>query len=377
LEIEEVETIVLEYPLSKPVETSFGKMSSRINTLIHIQTDEGISGFGETWTNFPCWAAEERVLTVEKGLKPVLIGQNPLNISFLWEKMYHTLMTSMGGKQWGAKGPIMQAISGVDIALWDILGKKLDTPIYRLLGGMTVKKIAAYASGLGPRNFEGYVESSLKAGFSAFKLKVGFGLDQDLANLKTMRNLIGEDRLLMIDANQGWRNASEALAHLKRYVDFNIYFIEEPVPADQLLDLKKIKESGAASLAGGENVYGRSGFKDILSGEVLNILQPDITKTGGFSEFYPICRMAAAWGLDYAPHMFGTAVGEAASLQVLASVPNGLFMEVDANPNPLRTDMLSSSSFQFEGGEFALVDDMPGLGITLNMDFINEYKRKP
>jgi len=375
LKIEDVRTIVLEYPLSKPVEMSFGKMSSRISTLIHIQTNEGISGFGETWTNFPHWAAEERVLAVEKGLKPVLIGQNPQDISLLWEKMYHTLMNSMGGKQWGAKGPIMQAISGVDIALWDIFGKKLDTPINGLLGGMAVSKIPAYASGLGPRNYEGQVESSLDAGFSAFKLKVGFGLDLDLSNLNSMRNLIGNDRLLMIDANQGWRNASEALYHLKRYVDFNIYFIEEPVPADQLLDLKKIKKSEITLLAGGENVYGCKGFKDMLCGEVVDILQPDITKTGGFSEFYPICRMAAAWGLNYAPHMFGTAVGEAASLQVLASIPCGLFMEVDANPNPLRTDLLSSSSFQLEGGSFVHVNDMPGLGITLNMEFIKEYEK--
>jgi len=375
MKIKDVKTIVLEYPLSKPVETSFGKMSSRVNTLIHIETDEGVSGLGETWTNFPPWAAEERVLMVEKGLKPILIGENPLNISLLWEKMYHTLMTSMGGKQWGAKGPIMQAISGVDIALWDILGKQLNVPVHRLLGGKVVNRIPAYASGLGPRNYEGDVEISLKAGFSAFKLKVGFGLEMDINNLKTMRNLIGDDRILMIDANQGWRDATEALAHLKRYVDFNIYFIEEPVSAEQLIDLKKIKESGIVSVAGGENTYGRVGFKDIFLNEALNILQPDITKTGGFSECYPVCRMAAGWGLDYAPHMFGTAVGEAASLQVMASIPDGLFMEVDANPNPLRTELLSSSSFQFEDGGFVLVHDMSGLGITPNMDFIKEYER--
>jgi L-alanine-DL-glutamate epimerase-like enolase superfamily enzyme len=204
---------------------------------------------------------------------------------------------------------------------------------------------------------------------------VGFGLEMDINNLKTMRNLIGDDRLLMIDANQGWRDAAEALTHLKRYVDFNIYFIEEPVSAELLIDLKKIKESGIVSVAGGENTYGRVGFKDIFFNEALNILQPDITKTGGFSECYPVCRMAAGWGLDYAPHMFGTAVGEAASLQVMASIPDGLFMEVDANPNPLRTELLSSSSFQFEDGGFVLVHDMPGLGITPNMDFIKEYER--
>lgn len=377
LKITDVKTLVLEYPLSKPVEMSFGKMFSRINTLIEVETDGGVFGLGETWTNFPPWAADERVLTVEKGLKPILIGEDPLNISALWEKMYHALMNSHGGKQWGARGPIMQAISGVDIALWDIMGQQLDVPIYRLLGGQVATKIPAYASGLGPQNYEDYVEASLKTGFSAFKLKVGFGLDSDLNNIKMMRTLIGESSILAIDANQRWRDASEALSHLRHYVDFNIHFIEEPVPADQLLDLKRVRQSGMASVAGGENTYGRHGFKDVLVNEALNILQPDISKTGGFSECYPICRIADAWGLGYAPHMFGTAVGEAASLHVLASIPHGLFMEVDANPNPLRTDLLSSSSFRFEDGSFLLTSDRPGLGITLNMEVVKEYQRRP
>ena len=377
LKISDVKTIVLEYPLTKPVRMSFGQMHSRTNMLVLVETDKGISGVGETWTNFPHWAAEERVLTIEKGLKPILMGEDPLNIAFLWKKMYGSLMNSMGCKQWGAEGPVMQAISGVDIALWDIMGKWFNVPIYRLLGGGHPEEgIPAYASGIGPENYEAYVEAGLKAGFAAFKLKVGFDSDLDLHNLRMMRNLLGEDKLLMIDANQGWRDSSEALRYLERYKDFNIYFVEEPVPAGQIEDYRKIKDVGGVPVAGGENIYGCRGFKDFLCHNALNILQPDVTKTGGFSECATICRMASAWGFEYAPHMFGTAVGEAASLHILAAVPHGLFMEMDATTNPLRTQLLSSSSFHFDSGSFFLSQDQPGLGIDLNPEFVKEYQKK-
>lgn len=376
MKITDVKTIVLSYPLTRPVTTSFGEMHSRTNVLIRIDTDEGISGTGETWTNFPHWAPEERKITVEKGIKPLLIGENPLNISFLWEKMYKSLMKSGAGLQWGAKGPLIQAISGIDIALWDILGKKLNTPVYQLLGGKVCAEIKAYASGLGPRDYEEYVQNSLAMGYSAFKLKVGFGRDLDLQNLKTMRELIGDRRALMIDANQGWSDADEAIEHLKLYAKFNPAFIEEPVPAGQLDDLKKIKDTKIMPVAGGENIYTRIEFKNTFAREALNIVQPDITKTGGLSESKHICHMAWAWKLPFAPHMFGTGVGLAASLHLLAAIPNGLFMEVDANPNPLRTDLLEETFFNFINGCFVLAGDRPGLGIKLNMDALKEYERR-
>lgn len=376
MKITDVTAIILDYHLTKPVATSFGIMLSRTNVLIRIDTDEGICGIGETWTNFPHWAAEERKITVEKGIKPVLLGENPLNISFLWEKMYKTLMKSGAGLQWGAKGPLMQAVSGIDIALWDILGKKLNTPVYQLLGGKVCTEIKAYASGLGPRDHEVYVQNSIEKGYTAFKLKVGFGKDLDLQNLNTMRQLIGSGRMLMIDSNQGWGDASEAIEHLKLYEKYNLAFIEEPVPADQLDDLKKVKDCGIMPVAGGENLYTRFDFKNVFANEVLNIVQPDITKTGGISEAKHICSMARAWRLPYAPHMFGTAVGLAASLHLLASTPYGLYMEVDANPNPLLTDLLEESFFKFQNGSFILSEDMPGLGIKLNPDLIKELERR-
>jgi L-alanine-DL-glutamate epimerase-like enolase superfamily enzyme len=356
------------------VRTSFGLMRSRTNVLVKIETDEGITGIGESWTNFPLWACEERKATLLKGLRPLLIGEDPRNISFLWEKMHRVLMRGGAGLQWGAPGPLMQAISGVDIALWDILGKSIGAPVFRLLGGIQPGRIAAYASGLGPERFEPYVEAALQKGYSAFKLKVGFGRDKDLRNLVRMREIIGPDRRLMIDANQAWRSAGEALDHLNAYRDFALSLIEEPVPADRLTELRKIREQRIAPIAGGENVYGRTGFRQTLGAEALDIVQPDLTKTGGISEARIICQMAWAWEIPYAPHMFGTAVGLAASLHLLASTPNGLCMEVDANPNPLMDNLLKKQPFEFREGGFDFAGDLPGLGIELDKEVVKEFE---
>ena len=374
MKITDVIPIVLSYPLETEVRTSFGRMQSRTNLLVRIETDEGISGIGESWTNFPHWSFEERRATILKGLRPLLLDEDPRAVSFLWDKMHRGLMRSGAGLQWGAEGPLMQAISGVDIALWDILGKSLGVPVYRLLGGAGSEKIAAYASGLGPEGFEPYVEASLQKGYSAFKLKVGFGRDIDLRNIRTIRELIGPERRLMIDANQAWRSAAEALDHLNAYREFGLALIEEPLPADRLAELRNIRARRIAPVAGGENVYGREGFRRTLGAEALDVVQPDLTKTGGISEARIICQMAWAWEIPYAPHMFGTAVGQAASLHLLASTPNGLFMEVDANPNPLMTRLLKKSTFEFQGGGFVVSGDGPGLGIELDPEVVREFE---
>ena len=373
MKIINVRTLTLSCPLPSPVETSFGRMLNRVNSLVLIDTDEGLTGVGETWTNYPSWAPAERRLTIEHGVKPLLLGENPLNVAQLSHNMLNSLMNSGAGRQWGAKGLLHQAVSGAEMALWDLAGKKYALPVYRLLGGKGLNRIQAYASGLGPRKFEGHVEHALGKGYSAFKLKVGFGLDMDLANLRTMRELIGPSARLMIDANQGWRDAPEALFHLKRYADFAPEFIEEPVPADQLADLATIRRERLLPVAGGENVYGRKGFRDVLASGALDILQPDVTKVGGLSEARAVCDMALAWDLPFAPHMFGTAVGLAASLHLLAAVPGGRIMEVDSTVNPFMTDLLINTFFCFENGHFILSEEKPGLGFELNEDIVSEY----
>jgi D-galactarolactone cycloisomerase len=373
MKIVNVRTLTLSCPLPAPVETSFGRMVNRVNTLILIDTDTGLTGVGETWTNYPAWAPDERRLTVEHGVKPLLLGENPLEPARLSHKMLRSLLRSGAGRQWGAKGVLHQAVSGADMALWDLTGKHYGLPVYRLFGGKCLDDVQAYASGLGPKDFEGHVEQARAKGYTAFKLKVGFGMDVDTANLRALRGLIGDEGRLMIDANQGWDDAGEALRHLRKYVDYGPEFIEEPVPAELLGELRAIREAGLLPVAGGENVYGRTGFKEVLAARALDILQPDVTKVGGLTEAKAACEMALAWGLPFAPHMFGTAVGLAASLHLLASVPGGRIMEVDSTVNPFMNDLFSESFYKFERGRFVFADERPGLGFELNQDVVKQY----
>lgn len=372
MKVNDLKPVILSSPLDKPVRTSFGTMTSRPGMLVEIETDEGIVGVGESWVNFPHWAWEERRATLLQGIRPLILGEDPRDIQRIRGKLFRALFRGGAGLQWGAPGPLMQAISGVDIALWDILGKSLECPIYRLLGGAPPAAIPAYASGLGPQDFEEPVLRSLRQGFSAFKLKVGFGRKEDLHNLRLMRDLIGDRAKLMIDVNQAWRNADEALAHLEAYREFELEWVEEPVPAERLADLRRIRRSARIPVAGGENLYGRRGFHRAFASGALDVVQPDLTKTGGITEGRIVCEMAACWELPFAPHMFGTAVGQAASLHLMAATPGGLWMEVDATPNPLLQRLVKRSSFRLENGAFQVQDEMPGLGIELDKEVIRE-----
>lgn len=375
MKIIDLQTIHLEFPLDEPIVTSFGRMGSRTSLLVRVQTDEGLSGLGEAWSNFPPWGAEEKILTINKGIKPLLVGKDPCAVNALFEQMYHGLMLHFGGKQWGAPGPIHQAISAVDVALWDLWGQAINQPIYALLGGPVHDRVSAYASGLGPGCFLGHVEQSLKSGYKMFKLKVGFGLKRDLDNMATLRQKIGPGLSLMIDANQAWSDAREAVKHLKQYQIYSPEYIEEPVMADRFDELAALRSQTDLIVAGGENLYGISGFRQALSAGALGLWQPDITKTGGFTQCRMICNLARAVSLPWAPHMFGTGVGLAASLHLLFGLPGGLFMEVDANPNPLRTDLLEQSFYGFDKGRFEIKRRESGLGITLNEFFIQAYKQ--
>ncbi len=376
MKITDLKAIVLSAPLARPVKTSFGSMDRRPGLLVAIETDEGISGVGESWVNFPHWAWEERRATLLRGIRPLLLGEEPRDIGRLREKLFRSLLRGGAGLQWGAPGPLMQAISGVEIALWDLLGKSLGCPVYRLLGGGPHGAIPAYASGLGPADFEDSVRECLEQGFTAFKLKVGFGRGQDLANLRRMRDLIGDRSQLMIDANQAWRDADEALDHLEAYREFAPVWIEEPVPADRLSELRRIRRARLMPVAGGENYYGRRDFRRALAAGALDIVQPDLTKTGGIAEARAVCEWAACWEIPYAPHMFGTAVGQAASLHLLAALPGGLRMEVDATPNPLLRDIVRRSSFRWIDGAFVAREEMPGLGLELDKEVIRELEER-
>ncbi len=382
IKITKIEPIIISYTLPTPIRTSFGVMSQRNQMILNIHTDEGIVGHGEVWTNYPAWNADEKNILLKRGFEELLIGQNPLDIEGINSRINSGVINSGTGRQWGAYGHIMQAVSGIDIALWDIKGKYENKPLYRLVsesGGRVRDVVPAYASGLDPRDFDVYIGDVIDMGYGTFKVKVGFSDEVDLSNVAKMRQLIGQDRELFIDANQGWSDSEQALGMLDKLKVFGPVLIEEPVAAYKIKDYVKVKAAGLMKVAGGENLYGVREFVEPLEQMSLDLVQPDIAKTGGVTEFLKIIKLAKSYGIDYAPHMFSTGIAQMASLQIMFGIEGGTIMEVDGNPNPFLTEMLSERFVKFSDGSFTIDDskELPGIGFVLNQDFIDKYRREP
>lgn len=337
--------------------------------LVLIETDEGLQGIGEAWVNFPAWALCERALTVTEGIKPLLIGENPLEVTRLFHKMVQVLCGY--GRQWGALGPIFQAISGAEMALWDIAGKAAGLPVWRLLGGSALAGIPVYASGIGPSNVAEMGRWCAEQGFRAVKLKVGFDIDQDLSNLKALRQAVGPNCRIMVDANQAW-SKGQAIAFAELAREQEVFWLEEPVRCGDYASMGEIRRRTGMAVAAGENAYGREEFRVLLEADAVDVVQPDVTKAGGMGEARLACEMALAWGKRYAPHCFGGAVGLAASLHLFAATPGGLYVELDVNPNPLREALIRPPLRARDG--FLPLPNGPGWGVELDPAVVNKFR---
>lgn len=368
IRITEVEPVVLRAEIPEPVQTSFGTMEHRWSVLVRIGTDAGIEGWGESWCNFPSWAPFERVHTV-RGLAPLVLGRDPRDVVFLHDRLRHA--TRVLELQWGAPGPVSQAIAAIDIALWDVLGKITGQSITRLLGGREGMAIPVYGSGLGPGDPAPLVERLQAAGVAAFKWKVGFGAERDARGLTRLRNLIGDDAVLWVDANQAWSFAAarDALPMLE---DHGVDLLEEPLRAGDYAGLARLRDAGGILLAAGENALSRADFGQLLELGGIDVVQPDVAKCGGLTDARFACQLAAAHGRAFAPHYLSGAVGLIASLHLFASTPGGMMMELDANPNPLRED-LGGDLVRPVDGRFRAPSGA-GLGFTPSPEAIERYR---
>jgi len=369
VKITKVEPIVLQVSLEAPVVTSFGEMKSRTCVLVRIETDTGAYGIGEVWNNFPSWGVYEKVATLKYGMAPLMLGEDPLQIQKINDKLLASC--EILGLQWGAIGAIYQSISGIDIALWDLLGRHTNTPISKLFGGTSVNSVKVYASGLGPTGFETLVEKHRALGVTAYKLKVGRSDDQDFANLKDMRSRLQGDAALMIDANQAW-NRTQAVRNLQRFHEFDLTWIEEPLRCDDFEGLRVLREQTEVPIALGENLYGHGQTALALETQSVRVFQPDLSKNGGMSICKTVVEMAQQYGVAFAPHFLGGAVCLAASIHFIASIPGGLMLELDTNPNPLR-EKLFTKPFEVKDGRLD-VPEGPGLGYDLDPEFVRFHE---
>jgi D-galactarolactone cycloisomerase len=352
-----IETLLFRYPVETPVRTSFGVMHDRPALFVRVTDQDGRVGWGEVWCNFPTVGAEHRARLIESALAPRLVGKCFETPSAAFEDMTDAM--AVLAIQTGEHGPLAQSIAGIDIALWDLSARKLGQPLWRLLGGSSAK-IVAYASGLNPDKPEKLALRRQREGHRNFKLKVGFGIERDVANLKAMRAALGGDGALMADANQAW-NLAQAREAAPMLEEFSLRWLEEPIRADQGWNVwADLKQATKIPLAAGENLLGDAAYDAAIASQTLSFVQPDLGKWGGFSRCLDVADRANAAGLTYCPHWLGGGVGLLASAHLLAAAGGNGLLEIDANPNPLR-DELSGDVRKIEDG-YCTLSDAPGLG---------------
>ena len=373
MRIREVRPYVLRASLGAPFAYSRAWYAERYALLVEVITDEDLSGFGEVYgparLNAP----------IVRAYGERLAGRDPMTTEAIWEDCYDAL------RDHGQKGLAIQALSGIDIALWDLKGRALGVPAHVLMGGPIRTEVRAYATGLYRREREDH-ETYLREeaagyaaeGFAAMKLKVGFGIDHDVRITRAVRAEIGESVALMVDANQAY-DAVGAIAYGRRVADLNIGWFEEPVPPEDLDGYAEIRRALPIPVAGGECEFTRYGFRELFRRRAVDIAQPDTCAAGGLSECKKIADMAAAFGVRYVPHCWGTGVALAAALQLLAVLPHqplGLFpaepmLELDRTEHPVR-DAVLAEPIRHRNGVVA-VPSGPGLGIEIDRGALTAF----
>jgi len=334
-----VEAHVFRTPIKEPVRTSFGTMTERAAVFVRVEDSDGARGWGEVWCNFPNAAAEHRALLLADIVAPRALGKSLDDPVALWgelDRALHVLRI-----QSGDAGAFSAAAAGLDLAIHDLRARKRGLPLWRALGGRDESPVPVYASGINPgRDAQTTVERMRAGGHRAFKLKIGFGEQTDLASLRPVAGSLASGERLMVDVNQGW-DLRAAMAMLPRLAGFPLAWIEEPLLADRpTAEWTQVAANASAPLAGGENVRGAGAFQAMIDGGMFGVVQPDVAKWGGHSGCLPVARAALAAGRLFCPHYLGGAIGLLHSLHLLAAVRGPGLLEVDANANPLREGVL-------------------------------------
>jgi len=388
LKITDVEVYCLSVPMDKKISapisipysdelagTLFKEYRSNI---IKITTDEGYVGVGESMTRL----APKAYANIINYIKELLIGKNPLNTEKIWELLYGVVMNR--GHQ---KGFYIEALSGIDVALWDIKGKAFDVPVYVLLGGKTNPKLDSYAASLRFRDKETLmndVNNFLEKGFNAMKIKIGQDpkdYSKDIRVCKEIRKAVGDDISLMVDANCGYDNdIKTALQVGKALEEIDIFWYEEPLSPDNLKGNAFLREKLNTRLAIGEAEFTRFGYREMFEKKALDVVMTNICRMGGLTEAKKVADMASTYHIPYSPHCgSSSAVTTAVSLQLAVAHPNHLifeFMQSDWNKsqkNPLYWEITELPIKSFENG-FIEIDDKPGIGVNLDYDLLDKYR---
>jgi D-galactarolactone cycloisomerase len=351
----------------------------RTFTLVELETEDGIVGWGEA-----LGLSDVIVVLIEKHLAGVVIGEDPVQVEILWDRMYRKISNS----EYSGLG--IAAISAIDIALWDIIGKMVNEPVYKLLGGAYRKSVEAYATGcfFKSRDFDQIVDDTKKEvrkyvdkGFKKVKMKFGLGVDRDLERIDAVREFIGDDITLMVDSNNSYDYISALKVGREMEKRKNILFFEGPLPVTNIQGHVRLCEALDLPIANGENASLLTEFHQLLASHAVDILQPDLCFAGGLTQGKKIRDLCLLFQVPLFPHVWGSVVGMKAAIQFLATLPdwNSSFFsaftplfEFEQNSSPMQAE-LDDEPLSLENGCIALSDE-PGLGIKINREILNRYK---
>jgi D-galactarolactone cycloisomerase len=366
MKITDVRTIRLraEVPTDGQVFSRSGVRRSRSATLVQIDTDEGVSGLGSSSGN-----GELIEAIVARVLKPLLLGMDPSDIDAIWDKAYFR----GGHKEFGTRGIGVVAMSGIDVALWDILGKVRGVPLYQLLGGKVRDKVPVYATALYPEE-PSKVAKRARAfadqGFHGVKIKVGFDLAQDIRIVGAVRQELGQDFIVMTDANQGY-SVDVALKASEAFAECGAFWLEEPLFVEDVEGHAYLREKGRTPIAVGENLQMSYAFENFIARGAVDFIQPDVARAGGISEIRKIAGIAAKHKVPVSFHTWGDGVALAASIHLSAALKDCIVMELDYTYNPLREELLTDP-FKIQNG-YLIPPEKPGLGIALNQAALQRF----
>lgn len=385
MEITDVEAITLHYPVDEPLYHGLGSFTSRSTVVVKLRTDDGLTGIGEA--AFFAGTSGSTAAIIENELSDLVVGENPLSPERIWEKMYTNTYW------YGRRGVVICAMSGIDIAVWDLMGKALDVPIHRLLGGFT-DRIRPYASagyyvdGGTPDSLATNMAEFVDDGFTAVKLKTGGAPGRtpeipdryappdrapgrtDIERVAAVRDAVGDDVEIMIDSNNAW-DVKTTLRMADALAEYDLYFIEEPIPTDDRRGLRRVATATRTPIAGCETAYTRYEFRDLIEEECVDVVQPGMNWAGGFTEITRIAALAAAHDLPVIPNSFHSGIDLAAAIHLTCGIPNGTFVEYDKTSANAFTTQLLETTFVPDADGFISAPDAPGLGVELNEEFID------
>ena len=385
MKITRITSHVLGYDLPEPLGYSQQYYHKRTAHLVEVETDEGITGWGE------CFGAGNIALAnkgiVEQVIQPMVVGMCPLDHDVIWHKVYNLM------RDHGQKGMPLQSLSGVDIALWDIMGKVANLPLHKLIGGAHRDRIEVYGYGMMLRpesannlvarfTDEGAVIKNM--GFKAAKMKIGLGPKDDVRLIEAVRRGVGDDYRFMIDANHAY-TTHDAFYVGRAMEEFDPYWFEEPVAPEDLDGYRELRNGLRVNISGGETEFNRWGWRALLESRGLDIAQPEVCALGGISEYLRVLALCHAHFTPVVNHVWGSAIAVATNMHLLAAMPplpGGLFpwepmLEFDTTHNLFRDDLLTNPlDIQRQvANNNGMVDipSGPGLGVTPDRDFILHY----